>query len=217
MENTENNPLFKKQLFYEEKIFKNTMLAHLEMYKLEQSINKFNEFYELYIKDFSSMSEVFSYLEKYYLFLTTYIDEMHISNILSNVETEIIVNLQNALCIDCEYDKSLQKLVVGKKNPLYIIETISNYYNLTYNVRSFYAIDGRRYYIDFDKNNSNNNNGNPIHEDLNNLKSIELFPIDNTLCFQNQNIRFTVFRITILQYSETASRTIQVLDTQKNI
>lgn len=190
MENTVNNPLFKKQLFYEEKIFKNTMLAHLEMYKLEQSINKFNEFYELYIKDFSSMSEVFSYLEKYYLFLTTYIDEMHISNILSNVETEIIVNLQNALCIDCEYDKSLQKLVVGKKNPLYIIETISNYYNLTYNVRSFYAIDGRRYYIDFDKNNSNNNNDNPIHEDLNNLKSIELFPIDNTLCFQNQNIRF---------------------------
>lgn len=73
---------------------------------------------------------------------------------------------------------------------MYIIEAISNYYNLTYNVRSFYVIDGRRYYIDFDKNNFDDNNNRPIYDILNNLKSIELFPIDNTLCFQNQNIGF---------------------------
>ena len=190
MINIENEPLFKKQWFYEEKVFKNTIFAHLEMHKLEQSISRFNEFYELYVKNFSSINDVFNYLEKYYLFLMTYMDEMRASAVLCNEETETLLILQNALCVDCEYDKSLQKIVVEKKNPLYIIEAISNYYNLTYNVRSFYVIDGRRYYIDFDKNNFDNNNSNPIHEALNNLNSIELFPIDNTLYFQNQNIGF---------------------------
>ena len=160
------------------------------MYKLEQSISRFNEFYKLYVEDFSSINDVFNYLEKYYLFLTTYIDEMHTSDILCNEETETIFNLQNALCVDCEYDKSLQKIIVGKKNPLYIIEVISNHYNLTYNIRNFYVIDGRRYYIDFEKDNFNDIHNTPIHEALNNLKSVELSPIDNTLCFQNQNIGF---------------------------
>ena len=190
MINIENEPLFKKQWFYEEKVFKNTIFAHLEMHKLEQSISRFNEFYELYVKNFSSINDVFNYLEKYYLFLMTYMDEMRASAVLCNEETETLLILQNALCVDCEYDKSLQKIVVEKKNPLYIIEAISNYYNLTYNVRSFYVIDGRRYYIDFDKNNFDNNNNRPIYDILNNLKSIELFPIDNTLYFQNQNIGF---------------------------
>lgn len=190
MENIESNPLFKKRWLYEEKTIKNTIISYLEMYKLEQSISRFNEFYKLYVEDFSSINDVFNYLEKYYLFLTTYIDEMHTSDILCNEETETIFNLQNALCVDCEYDKSLQKLIVGKKNPLYIIEVISNYYNLTYNIRNFYVIDGRRYYIDFEKDNFNDTHNTPIHEALNNLKSVELSPIDNTLCFQNQNIGF---------------------------
>lgn len=76
MINIENEPLFKKQWFYEEKVFKNTIFAHLEMHKLEQSISRFNEFYELYVKNFSSINDVFNYLEKYYLFLMTYMDEM---------------------------------------------------------------------------------------------------------------------------------------------
>lgn len=190
MENTENKPLFKMQRLYEEKPLKNTINSYLEMYKLKQTISRFNEFYELYVKNFSSIDDVFNYLEKYYLFLTTYMDEIYSSDILCNEETEATLNLQSVLCIDCEYNKSSQKLTIGKKNPLYIIEAISNYYNLTYNIRNFYAIDGRRYYIDFEKGNFNDTHNALIHNALNNLKSVELFPIDNTLYFQNQNIGF---------------------------
>lgn len=99
------------------------------------------------------------------------------SAVLCNEKTEPLLILQNALCVDCEYDKSLQKIVVEKKNPLYIIEAISNYYNLTYNVRSFYVIDGRRYYIDFDKNNFDDNNNRPIYDILNNLKQSNYFQL----------------------------------------
>lgn len=190
MENTENKPLFKMQRLYEEKPLKNTINSYLEMYKLKQTISRFNEFYELYVKNFSSIDDVFNYLEKYYLFLTTYMDEIYSSDILCNEETEATLNLQSVLCVDCEYNKSSQKLTIGKKNPLYIIEAISNYYNLTYNIRNFYAIDGRRYYIDFEKGNFNDTHNALIHNALNNLKSVELFPIDNTLYFQNQNIGF---------------------------
>ena len=119
MENTESNPLFKKRWFYEEKVFKNTIISYLEMHKLKQSVSRFNEFYKLYVEDFSSTNDVFNFLEKYHLFLTTYMDEIYSSDILCNEETEATLNLQSVLCIDCNYDKSLQKIVVGKKNPYY--------------------------------------------------------------------------------------------------